>query len=153
MTNEKSVFTINLVKKLLLIIQGLVTYPFLAFPAFAQMTGGTVDPCSGATGIGAALCSLSTTGIGITVQRIVVFIVVIAVIVALLYLIYGGIKWITSGGDKEKVESARNHITAAIVGLIIVFLAIFIVAVVLALFGITTTQLVLPSIVSAPAPV
>ncbi len=46
-------------------------------------------------------------------------VVVIGVIAVLLYLIWGGIEWITSGGDKGKTESARNKITAAIVGLII----------------------------------
>ena len=35
------------------------------------------------------------------------------------FLIMGGIQWITSGGDKGKTESARNTITAAIIGLII----------------------------------
>jgi len=35
------------------------------------------------------------------------------------YLVMGGIEYITSGGEKSKTESARNKITAAIVGLII----------------------------------
>ena len=35
------------------------------------------------------------------------------------YLVMGGIEYITSGGEKGKTESARNKITAAIVGLII----------------------------------
>ena len=35
-------------------------------------------------------------------------------------LIWGGLEWITSGGDKGKVEGARNKITAAVIGLIIV---------------------------------
>ncbi len=43
----------------------------------------------------------------------------IGVVAVLLYLIWGGLEWITSGGDKGKTEGARNKITAAIVGLII----------------------------------
>jgi hypothetical protein len=35
------------------------------------------------------------------------------------YLVLGGIEYITSGGEKGKTEGARNKITAAIVGLII----------------------------------
>jgi TRAP-type C4-dicarboxylate transport system permease small subunit len=50
-------------------------------------------------------------------------VVVIGVVAVLLYLIWGGIEWITSGGDKGKTESARNKITAAIVGLIILISA------------------------------
>lgn len=45
---------------------------------------------------------------------------IIAALLAFLYLILGGIKWITSGGDKAGMEEARNKITHAIVGLIIV---------------------------------
>jgi threonine/homoserine/homoserine lactone efflux protein len=71
---------------------------------------------------------------------------VLAVIIALLYLLYGGIKWVTSGGDKTQVENARNHITAAVTGLIIVFLAIFVITIVLSFFGLNVSQLVLPKI-------
>ncbi len=35
------------------------------------------------------------------------------------YLVMGSIEYISSGGEKSKTESARNKITAAIVGLII----------------------------------
>jgi hypothetical protein len=35
------------------------------------------------------------------------------------YLIFGAISWITSGGDKSKVEAARGKITAAVIGLLI----------------------------------
>lgn len=48
---------------------------------------------------------------------------VVAILLALVYLIWGGINWIMSGGDKEKVGAARQKIIAAIVGLILVILA------------------------------
>ncbi|MBI2590350.1 MAG: hypothetical protein HYW33_00510, partial [Candidatus Blackburnbacteria bacterium] len=38
-------------------------------------------------------------------------------------LVLGGIKWITSGGDKNKTEEARQQITSALVGLVVVFSA------------------------------
>jgi hypothetical protein len=65
---------------------------------------------------------------------ILTFVLVITVILALLYLIWGGIKWITSGGDKGNVETARNQIVAVIVGLILVFLAWFIINFILQFF-------------------
>ncbi len=46
-------------------------------------------------------------------------VLVIAAILVFGYLIMGGLEWITSGGEKSKTESARNKITAAVVGLII----------------------------------
>lgn len=60
-----------------------------------------------------------------------------AVLIATAYLIYGGIKWVMSKGDKTEVESARNHIVAAIIGLIIVFLAFFIINIILKIFGLS----------------
>jgi len=129
------------VKKLLIVVSSII-YPFLAVPAFATGT----DPCQGGNPIISAVCRLTGANIAVTIQNVVTFIIVLAVIIALLYLLYGGIKWVTSGGDKEKVESARNHITAAIVGLIIVFLAIFVISIVLALFGLSLTNLALPVI-------
>ena len=47
-------------------------------------------------------------------------VMLIAAVLVFAYLIFGGIQWITSGGDKGKAEEARNKITAAIIGLIIV---------------------------------
>ena len=45
---------------------------------------------------------------------------IVAGLAAALFLIQGGLQWITSGGDKAGVEAARNKIIHAIVGLIIV---------------------------------
>jgi hypothetical protein len=58
--------------------------------------------------------------IGTLISRIIRFAMVIAVILAFIFLIWGGIQWITSGGDKSANEAARNRITAALVGLAIV---------------------------------
>lgn len=48
---------------------------------------------------------------------------IIASIAFFFMLILGGLKWITSGGDKGKVEGAKSQITAALIGLVIVFAA------------------------------
>jgi hypothetical protein len=144
------------VKKLFVFISGLFAYSFLALPAFAETI--TVDPCSStATNpitnpIAIALCSLGGNNFARTLQNIVVFFVILTVIIALLYLIYGGVKWITSKGDKTEVESARNHIMAAIVGLIIVILAVLIVSIILAAFGISFSQLTIPTITKTYVP-
>ena len=49
--------------------------------------------------------------------------VVVAAVVFFFILVIGGIRWIASGGDKAQTEAARNQITAALVGLVIVFAA------------------------------
>ena len=50
-------------------------------------------------------------------------VLILAAIIFFFILVTGGIKWITSGGDKGKTEGARSQITAALVGLVIVFAA------------------------------
>lgn len=47
-------------------------------------------------------------------------------IVALFMIIFGGIRFITSGGDQKTVDTGKKTITYAIVGLILVFLSFFI---------------------------
>lgn len=61
--------------------------------------------------------------------------IIAAILLSLLFLILGGFDWITSGGDKQKLQSARHKIVFAIIGLVIVFLAFFVVNVVSNLFG------------------
>jgi energy-converting hydrogenase Eha subunit B len=57
---------------------------------------------------------------------------VVVGVVAVLMIIVGGFRYITSGGDSGNVSSAKNTILYAIVGLVIVALAQFIVKFVLA---------------------
>jgi cytochrome bd-type quinol oxidase subunit 2 len=134
------------VKKLSVFISGLLAYLLMPFAVVAQ-TPNPINPCEGATtGVAGVLCGLSTQNIGLTIRNIVVFLIIIAVIIALVYLLYGGIKWITSKGEKTEVEAARNHIMAAILGLVVVFLALFILTIVLSAFGISWTSLSIPNI-------
>ncbi|KKP65886.1 MAG: hypothetical protein UR61_C0009G0003 [candidate division WS6 bacterium GW2011_GWE1_34_7] len=51
------------------------------------------------------------------------FAVGLAAVVAVVIIIYSGFLFITSGGDSENISKAGKALTAAIVGLIIVFLA------------------------------
>lgn len=84
-------------------------------------------------------------GDNIKIPQIIIFVltllVVVAVIAAIVFLIYGGIKWITSGGDKAAVESARNHIVAAIIGLVVIILAFVILSFVLQLLGVSPNDI------------
>ncbi len=48
-------------------------------------------------------------------------------LVSVMAIIWGGIQWITSGGDKQKLAAARAHITWAIIGLVIMFVSFLII--------------------------
>ena len=69
------------------------------------------------------------------IRAVINILFVVAAVIAIIFLIWGGIKWILSGGDKAGVESARNTIIAAIVGLVIVFLTFFVLTLVFTFLG------------------
>lgn len=48
-------------------------------------------------------------------------------IVAVILIIYGGARFVLSGGDEKQVEGARKTITYAIIGLVVVLLSFAIV--------------------------
>lgn len=61
---------------------------------------------------------------------------VMGILLALAYLVYGGIFWLQSGGDKTKLDKARRTIIYAIVGLIVMSLAAVVVNTILVALGI-----------------
>jgi len=73
-------------------------------------------------------------------------VVIVAAIIFFFILVIGGIRWIASGGDKDQTKAARNQITAALVGLVIVFAAWAIVALINTFFHVDIFSLVIPVI-------
>lgn len=61
---------------------------------------------------------------------------VVGVVLSISFLSYGGILWITSGGDKQKLEKSRKTIIFSIIGLILMALSLLIVTVVGKLLGV-----------------
>ncbi len=113
-------------KKPLALISQATLYLWTAASVFAvtgdelQAPGGAIDP------------NINPTSIP---QLIVNLLFMLAAFLAVAYLMYGGIKWITSRGDKVAVESARKHIAAAVIGLIVVAGSFFILQVVFTILG------------------
>lgn len=56
-------------------------------------------------------------------------------VLALAFIIYSGIQWVTSGGDKQKLQAARSRLTFTIIGLIVIALSFVIVQIVISLLG------------------
>lgn len=89
----------------------------------------TIAPPTGFTGIeNITLEKVISVGIQI--------IIIGAVLVAFVFLMIGGVKWITAGANKEAAADARGTLTAAIVGLVIIFLAWAVITFVGNIFGI-----------------
>lgn len=65
------------------------------------------NPASGGTGFAFYIAQLWRT------------IVILGGVAFLLYFIWGSLEWLMSGGDKQKLESARGKITNGLIGLIL----------------------------------
>src|SRR3990167_2720368 len=83
---------------------------------------------------------------------------VLAGLLALMFLLLGALGWITSGGNKESVDKARDKITAAILGVIIIVAVLAIMATLELVvfksklcFGITC-DLILPNLLQKTGP-
>jgi|SRR3989344_1058526 len=71
---------------------------------------------------------------------------IVAAVVFFVMLLVGGIRWILSGGDKTNTQNARAQITAALVGLVVVFSAWVIAAVIGRIFNINIFNISLPNL-------
>src|SRR3990167_4802784 len=81
--------------------------------------------------------TVKITDVGRLISGLIGVAMLLAALAVFIYLIWGGFEWITSGGDKAGVENARNKITAALIGLVIVASAWAIMRLVEFFFGIT----------------
>ncbi len=88
---------------------------------------------------------LSNFSFGAVVSALITLILVVAAIVFVFMLLWGGFKYISSGGDKGQLESSRGTITAALIGLTILFATWAIINLVSTFFGVDLININLPS--------
>ncbi len=81
-------------------------------------------------------CSTPSANNGVNINNVIKAIInilsLVVGVVAVIMIIVGGFRFITSGGDSNSIASARNTILYALIGLVVVALAQFIVQFVLA---------------------
>jgi len=84
--------------------------------------------------------SIKTTIVPPTITQILEFVIrgffALAALAAILYLLLGAFSWITSSGNKENIEKAREKIQAAVLGLIIILVVLTLVVLVENIFNI-----------------
>ena len=85
--------------------------------------------------------------IGKLISGILGFLLTLAGILSFLYLLLGGIQWITSSGDKAGVDAARQKILHAIIGLVIAFSTWAVMKLIFSFLGIDFPNFKLPSLV------
>ena len=97
----------------------LLTATVASFVYASPVMADSINLCSGGAMAG-ALCDITLSK---AVMAGIQAILVLALVLAFVFLVFGGIKWIMSGGDKGGTEAAKGTITAALIGLVVVFLA------------------------------
>ena len=65
---------------------------------------------------------------------------VFGLIIGVAFIIYGGVRYITSGGDENKSGDAKKTILTALVGVVFLVLAVALVRIVASFFGATNAQ-------------
>jgi hypothetical protein len=69
---------------------------------------GTQDPLTGPTGI---------------ITKVTIILATVAGIISVIFIIVGGIKYITANGDSSSIASAKSTIIYALIGLLVAVLA------------------------------
>jgi ABC-type Fe3+ transport system permease subunit len=117
------------------IITALLLTPVLV-PATASAANIENNLCKGANLTVSAETDCDEEGATSKVNGLITFIInifsIVVGVVAVIMIIVGGLKYITSSGDSNNITSAKNTILYAIIGLVVVALAQFIVKFVLA---------------------
>lgn len=89
-----------------------------------DVVGPTEFPIGGLEGAGTNLIQLA-------INLLFVF----GIILAIVFILVSGIQWIMSGGEKQKLQNARNRLIYSIVGLIVIAIAFVIVNIIVTLLG------------------
>lgn len=94
---------------------------FLALPISVKAAWGmeAAWPSRMPKGQGSSASDSLAIAIGSIIGNILTFLGVIF----LLLMIYGGVTWMTAAGDEKKVTKAKELITAAVIGLVVVLSA------------------------------
>ena len=120
---------IQAIKKNLLLIAAVVALAFATamIPATASANVEINEnlECGSNISLSGGSCDVSggTTRVEDTIRTIINIFSIIVGAVAVIMIIVGGFRYITSGGDSGNIGSAKNTILYAIVGLVIVAIA------------------------------
>lgn len=78
---------------------------------------------------------------------LITLVLVVGVVIFFFMLVIGAIQWISSGGDKNGLEGAKSKITAALIGIVVLFSVFAIIKAIETFFGISILTLDISSLV------
>ncbi len=105
-------------------------FHILAVEAPIDTGGGNTDSLEAGNVIGRIFPPFSGMSGSISLTRYILMLfnvsLYIGLIAALMYIVYGGVKWVTAGGDPKALDSARGTIMHAIIGVLLLSLGLVI---------------------------
>lgn len=108
----------------LALVFGVSLVPALTGPAMAQTNNLQKGVCNGVEATGVNNCSdANGTDLKNLVKNILNILSWVIGVVSVVMIIIGGFRYIISSGDSGQVQSAKNTILYAVVGLVIVIFA------------------------------
>jgi hypothetical protein len=113
-------------------IAGMMFMVFSLLPADVAAQATKDAACEGVGLVGGSGCDPGgSTTVPDIIQLVIRILSWIVGVVAVIMIIIGGLKYVTSGGDSASISSAKNTIIYALIGLVIAVLAQVIVTFVL----------------------
>ncbi|HKZ34531.1 MAG TPA: pilin [Patescibacteria group bacterium] len=76
-----------------------------------------------------------------TVSVLVTLFLTIVSILAFIYLVLGGIRYITAGGDPKQIKAAKDQLTYAVIGLVVAIMSFAVINVFSEFFGVDLLSL------------
>ena len=98
--------------------KNVISFALISAFAVLAITPALADPFTVPTGTNLASAGLENTAISI-INTILSLLGLIALVIILM----GGFKWMTSGGSEEKIGEAKKLLGAGVVGVIIILAA------------------------------
>ncbi|MGB3024166.1 MAG: pilin [Candidatus Saccharimonadales bacterium] len=106
-------------------LAAITALPSAASTPYMQIADVAIDKAKeGVTAVGGGDNSTSLTDL---IKSVINILLYIGGVIAVIMIIIGGIKYITSNGDTGQVTSAKNTIMYAIIGLVVAIIAFAIV--------------------------
>jgi heme/copper-type cytochrome/quinol oxidase subunit 2 len=105
-----------------ILISGMILFTLLGLMIFPVVSSATLEPPSAAGDVTTGT-KPPTNSVEQAINNIMNWFFVIILIIAVIFLLFAGFLFITAGGDPDKVNTARQNVMYAMVGVAVAVLA------------------------------
>ncbi len=107
----------------LLFFSALFVVPYLVAGAETSSSTSSSSTSSSTTQTAVLYNPLGTSDVRVVIGRVIQAMLGLSGALALLMFVWGGFQWITSGGEKEKIQKGKNTLIWATIGMFFIFIS------------------------------